>query len=363
MSAPLFLPLFSRIIRRLTKGLVVGYAAFLTVYFLLRFLFWDEFWPVGLVGTFIPWIFLPLLILPAASFFIIRERKWTVLSVLACLLLLGWGHQNYTSPNPSQINSNPLIILSLNNSWDKTSSETLVELIFNRNPDLVFLQEVTERHEQKALPRLTDAYPYQFSSPRTAILSKFPLGSTETLHLANHSEFQQRATATVDRQEITLYNIQTISPWIRFQEILPGVKIPFYDYRQRSEEIMDLVERIRKEKNPVIVAGDFNLTDQTQDYHRLRQVLRDAFRESGWGLGLTWPHGWPLNFLIKNSTQTLDYPLFRIDYIWYSPGGKSKITNVLPSTGSDHLPVETQLDFPRSAARNSRNWYNLIGQG
>ena len=346
---------FSQIFQRLTQGFVYTYAGFLLVYFLLRFLFWDEFWAVGFVSTFIPWILFPLFILPPLSFGIIKQRKLTILSSLACLLLLGWLHQNYASPNPSTINSNPIKVLCLNNSWNKTSPETLVELLLNRTPDLVFLQEVTEIHEEEAFPQLIEAYPYQFSSPRTTILSKFPLRATETIHLADHSEFQQRAIARINEQEITLYNIQTISPWIRFHQILPFFKIPFYDYRERSEEIIDLVKRLQKETNPVIVAGDFNLTDQTQDYHRLRQVLRDAFRESGWGLGLTWPQGWPLNFLIKNSTQTLDYPLFRIDYIWYSPDGESKMTKVLASTGSDHLPVETLVYFRPFAALNPQN--------
>ncbi|KMW70444.1 hypothetical protein WN50_35200 [Limnoraphis robusta CS-951] len=58
---------------------------------------------------------------------------------------------------------------------------------------------------------------------------------------------------------------------------------------------------------------------------------------------------------MKNSTQTLDYPLFRIDYIWYSPDGESKMTKVLASTGSDHLPVETQVYFRPFAALNPQN--------
>ncbi|HAX77613.1 MAG TPA: endonuclease/exonuclease/phosphatase, partial [Cyanobacteria bacterium UBA11372] len=56
-----------------------------------------------------------------------------------------------------------------------------------------------------------------------------------------------------------------------------------------------------------------------------------------------WPHGWELSFLIKNLPWKWNYPIFRIDYIWYSKHWGSRSTKILPTTGSEHLPVQTEL--------------------
>ena len=114
-------------------------------------------------------------------------------------------------------------------------------------------------------------------------------------------------------------------------------------YPNPAAEIQDLVQRLQKETQPVIVAGDFNMTDQSQDYNYLQTVVQDSFQISGRGFGFTWPHGWELSFMIKNSPWKLNYPIFRIDYIWYSKHWGSRSTKILPTTGSEHLPVQTEL--------------------
>ena len=43
------------------------------------------------------------------------------------------------------------------------------------------------------------------------------------------------------------------------------------------------------EEIPTIVAGDFNLSDTSQAYSWLGDVLHDSHRAAGWGLGLTFP--------------------------------------------------------------------------
>ena len=40
---------------------------------------------------------------------------------------------------------------------------------------------------------------------------------------------------------------------------------------------------------PILIAGDFNMTDQTDDYRRLTAKFSDTFREVGWGMGFTFP--------------------------------------------------------------------------
>ncbi|MGD1715785.1 endonuclease/exonuclease/phosphatase family protein [Dapis sp. BLCC M172] len=343
------------LLQRITKVFVYSYSGLILIYLILRLIFWDKFWLIALVGNFIPLILLPILILPLPAFLVIKKRWFCIISSIACLLLMGWLHTQYFSPQTisfspqtiSAVNAQPLKIFSLNNSWHKTEPETLVERIKQEKPNIVFLQEITRNHIRKSFPKLKAEYPDQTSDDlkgyRAAILSKYPIEFKENLHLAGHSEVQQRAIIKINQQLIVVYNIQTISPWIRLRKILPFLTIPVYEFSERTAEIQDLIERLKKESLPIIVAGDFNMSEQSQDYYYLTQVLTDSWKVSGIGFGLTWPAGWRLDFLIPNSTWKLDYPLFRIDYIWYSNHWVSKSAEVLSTTGSDHLPLVAEL--------------------
>jgi len=322
-----------------------SYSAFIICYLILRLIFWDRLWIVGLIGTFTPLIFLPILLLPILAISIIKNRWFSIISSIACILLLSWLHIKYFSPKPINItNSQPSIkVLSHNLSWYKTQSPTLLKLIHQQKPDIIFLQEIVQKHTERAFTWLKTDYPYQIATPPVGILSKYPILSSEILHLGNHPETQQRATIKFNQQEIVIYNMQATGPWFKKYKILPFVRIPVYKYAKRAPEIQDLVERVQQETLPVIVAGDFNMTDETQDYDRVQKVMQDSFRKSGFGFGFTWPHGWPLKFLVKRSNWKLNYPVFRIDYIWYSKHWGAKSSSVLEATESDHLPVGAEL--------------------
>jgi endonuclease/exonuclease/phosphatase (EEP) superfamily protein YafD len=124
--------------------------------------------------------------------------------------------------------------------------------------------------------------------------------------------------------------------------------VPTYDFSKPSEEIQELITRIKQESLPVIVAGDFNLTDQSQDYHKLAQLLQDSFKKSGWGFGFTWPTNWAINNWIKSSKWKLSLPLFRIDYLWHSNHWQTQSSRVIPSKISAHLPVISKLQLTSS---------------
>jgi vancomycin resistance protein VanJ len=212
-------------------------------------------------------------------------------------------------------------------------------LIEREEPDIIFLQETIRQHTKRAFTQLKADYPYQVGTPPVRILSKYPILSSEILHLANHPETQQRATIKFNRQEIVIYNMQATGPSVKMSTILPFIKIPVYKYKQRFPEIQDLVKRIQKETLPVIVAGDFNMTDENQDYYSVQQVLQDSFLKAGFGFGFTWPHG----FFAQRLNLKLTYPLCRIDYIWHSKHWVAKSSSVLAATESDHLPIAAEL--------------------
>jgi vancomycin resistance protein VanJ len=337
---------FYRLLQLIAQLLAYTYSALIVGYLILRLIFWDRLWPVGFAGDFLPWILLPIFLLPILAFFIIKKRWFAIVSSVACLCLLGWLHVTYFSPQPAPVSGEPSIkVLSLNCGWYKTSSENLANLIQQEQPDLIFLQEIVGKHAERAFVWLKASYPYQFSQPPLAILSKYPILSSEIIHLAGHQEVQHRAVIKINQQQVVVYNISMTSPWIRPHKVkfLPFLTVPAYEYAERSAEIKDLVGRLQKETLPVLAAGDFNMTEQSQDYHDLSAVMRDAFRTAGVGFGFNWPHGWDLNLLNEKLNGEFNFPLVRIDYIWYYSHWGSQSAKVLPATGSEHLPMGAKL--------------------
>lgn len=338
---------FYTIFSILISCIVYAYTIFLAVYFILRFLFWDKLAIVGFIGNFIPWIFLPIFIFPIV-FLILKNKIVFIISCCATLILLGWVHTKYWSPKTLDI-TNPhssVVVLSMNVGQHLVEPESLKKVIFEQNADIVFLQEVTDRHIKSIWPSLLENYPYQIHGPLVSekmvgmgILSKYPILSSKDFKLAEEGlVFQQRSVIKIGKQKIAIYNIHTTYPWFRFQKEFFFVTVPIYDYSIRSKEIQALVNLLHNENLPVIAAGDFNMTDQTQDYQYLNKVLIDSFKESGWGFGFTWPaHKNPSGEI--NLTQ----PIVRIDYIMHSDNWNSHLTQVLPKIGSDHLPIKTKL--------------------
>lgn len=328
-------------LKQAVKFFACSYCAFLLGYFILRLIFWDRLWIVALIGNFLPLVLLPIFLLPFLAFLVIKNRWFSIASSIACIVLLSWLHVKYFSPESTSIAGSQasIKIFSHNVGWHAAHASTLIKLIEREPADLVFLQETTRQHAPQVFNLLKADYPYQIDNPPVAILSKYPILSSEILHLANHRETQQRAIIKFQDREIVIYNMQATGPWFRIYKKLPFIKIPVYKYAHRFPEIQDLVERIKQETLPLIVAGDFNMTDEAQDYYSVQKVMQDAFLKAGFGFGFTWPRG----FFAKRLNMKLLYPVCRIDYIWHSKDWGAKSSSVLEATESDHLPVAAEL--------------------
>ncbi len=101
-----------------------------------------------------------------------------------------------------------------------------------------------------------------------------------------------------------------------------------YGFVKRAEQALKLEEHIRQSPYPVIVCGDFNDTPVSFTYTRARGKLKDAFCESGQGIG---------------NTYNGRLPSFRIDYILHDPLFDSFEFKVGREKFSDHFPVYCKL--------------------
>lgn len=107
-----------------------------------------------------------------------------------------------------------------------------------------------------------------------------------------------------------------------------------------------MLDRVAHDSGPVIIVGDFNMSDQSNDYQRITTSLRDTYREIGWGLGFTFPDFSYSNAMpVELHTSFLPLrPVVRLDYVFHNDDLQAVAVKVLPTSGgSDHRPVLAQL--------------------
>jgi endonuclease/exonuclease/phosphatase (EEP) superfamily protein YafD len=110
-------------------------------------------------------------------------------------------------------------------------------------------------------------------------------------------------------------------PWVK--------RIRTYRTAKRSREVELLLRTIEGIKGPLMVAGDFNLSDRGPDYEQLAARLHDSYRETNWGFGHTFPSSVAVGVPIL-------LPILRIDYIWNAGGAVPVATQVVCGSVSDH---------------------------
>ncbi len=221
----------------------------------------------------------------------------------------------------------------------KSNLQQVADLIKQYQPDFVALQEVDSMTNRSAalnngirqdliqeLARMTGMHGYfgkaiDFSNGGygEGILSRYPVESRQ-FDLPTPEGGENRALLLVAHR------------FPNGQKIVFGGTHFCHEYAKnqqaQAEAICDIVD---KETAPAIVAGDFNITDDSNPYATIVASFIDVAVQ----------HGNPKN------TIPSDNPTKRIDYIFVSKADQwvVKEVQVIESDASDHLPVLVTLEL------------------
>lgn len=191
--------------------------------------------------------------------------------------------------------------------------------------DAVVLLELTPSQAEALMP-LLPSYPHSYIEPSrmgAAVFTKWPVLAAESVPLAKGGAIAARMRLDWRGTPVTVLGVHLNWPL--------GPR----NSQFRNEELAGVVAFSKALQEPLIVAGDFNLTPWSE-------YFGDALDESGlhdsalgFGLGRTWPAQFaPLGI--------------RIDHCLLSSQWRSQRVDVGPSLGSDHLPVVADLTFNRN---------------
>ncbi len=219
----------------------------------------------------------------------------------------------------------------------KATAEGIAPLIRDIDTDVVALQELSIEGAQ-AVETLQDIYPYQALHPQQdpnegqGVISRYPIEADEYWEYDNvpHTLGHQRVEIDFDGNIIVLYNTH---PWP------PLAWETGYNDESHRVVLQDIVQRTLTENLPLILLGDFNMTDSFKEYDLVATHYTDSFQVAGDGLGYTFPN-----------YKFAPFPrLLRLDYVWHSDHFQSQFVTVLDhNTQSDHSPVVAQLGLVES---------------
>jgi endonuclease/exonuclease/phosphatase (EEP) superfamily protein YafD len=218
----------------------------------------------------------------------------------------------------------------------------IVEMIEAESPDVVALQELKPGHIQAIERHLGEAYPYRDLHPGEdcegiGLLSRYPFTSLELCEVAPGANPTQVARLLIEEHVTWVVNVHARIPRPRVWRVAGIPILHGYDTRERSEDIVGLARLVEGLPGDAILLGDHNTTPECQEYGLIPRRWHDAFREAGWGPGFTFPV--KVNLL----DLPMPFPLFRIDYVFYTGAWRATRARTGTMPGSDHRYVIVEL--------------------
>jgi vancomycin resistance protein VanJ len=296
----------------------------------LHWLFGDSLKPVRMVSYITPWLLifsLPLLIIAG-----LRRHKWLSLVLAISTLAIGFSFAPLFLPN-RQVTLSPddfsLKIMSYN-LHGIPKIDGIVDVIHREKPDILLIQECSPALASPSFHGLDDLYPELYADADSKIYGQLIFSRYPVERIGDKGRIQKTLIKT-PAGTIAVWNVHPIPPFL----------VPPEQY---DAQMTALAADIAKEKGPLIAAGDFNATTQSEVYRKINHYLKDTYWEAGWGFGFTYPAP-PYTFM---DMRLQTGPLWRIDYIFYSQDFAVTSAHTLTTSGgSDHFPIVAKLSMAK----------------
>lgn len=294
---------------------------------------------LALTQVFAPYLFLAALALVPLAFL----RGAAALRVLLAACCVAGGVQftpRLAAPTPAAPADAPRVTaMSWNMFIANGQHDAARQLLLSRPAEIVALQEVDEGWLAND-PAIARVYPHR-SPPfvggarEVAILSVYPIVEYHPF------EIRDGGRASVAGLWVRLkvgrgrtLAVATAHPSPPATSDAPCDRPLCYAPYQRDAQLRQIraaVEPLLGSGEPLLLMGDFNVTEREPAYRDLTAGLQDAQAQVGRGLGLTWrPY----------ALMGREWPVLRIDYLLSGPTVTPLQTSVdCRPRGSDHCAI------------------------
>lgn len=291
---------------------------------------------IGSVFYFFQWLW--LLISVVFSFLILKKNhplifKVIGVGILACMLLdIGVSQLlRYSAIMPEE--GKEIKLMTYNLLFSNKNHSKSLNKIKNANPDILLLQEFTYGWQSDIDSAFGEKYTYKYLIPDNgtsglAIYSTYPLSNKKIFYDGSRFPVGLLAHVKIGEKKILLANAHFFSPAPAFENPKKFYRLYSKNYHQRVGQYNNLNKLITKEAKGTsaqIFAGDLNTMHSEPLYHDILKDWEDQFRETGTGLGKTFPRN---RFI----------PAFvTLDYIFTKGRAKSTRYKIVEGGSSDHL--------------------------
>jgi endonuclease/exonuclease/phosphatase (EEP) superfamily protein YafD len=255
-----------------------------------------------------------------AAFAFRRNWRWSS-ALIACALLNAAPLGPYLWPGAEvAVDGSGITLLAANVQARNDAPDRLLELVAKTRPDLLLLVEFTPRWGAH-IAALDAQYPYQIRVPRTdnfgiALLSRHPFAAARELQLG--------ATIAIDAV------VEGPGGTLRLLGVHLMPPVTAAGARERNAQLAALAALAESRHEPLLIAGDFNLSPYSPHFVALLERARLSDARAGRGLDFTWPSFFP----------PLGIP---IDHCLVSEDLVVAEYRRLQRVGSDHYPILVKL--------------------
>ncbi len=329
----------------LCLALAALYSLIISVMLLTRKRLTENFKVIAYFNSFAQMSMLPTLILLPINLLLRPWLVWFQVIPVASFIA-SYGRLFVSRPAPAVADaSSTLKVMTFNIQGAKQSLDQITEILCTSDADIISIQELSYAAAEHFKIVLGEKYPHQavYTAQRASrgqgVLSRYPI-TAETYwrndHIALEALGHLRVEIDFGGTPITLYNTHPLHP---------GIADDGFDTLPRGVEIDMVLEKAANDTGAVLLMGDFNMTDQNEDYQRITARYGDSFREVGSGMGFTFPDLSGFESLPSYWPLPVRPVLFlRLDYVFHDKAFRTMSARVWPTSGgSDHRPVWVEL--------------------
>lgn len=214
----------------------------------------------------------------------------------------------------------PIKVLTVNVSFRQFSARRLIEIVRDADPDVVIVQELTP-HAHSVLADLDTTFPYS---------RKFPADGPTGIGVWSRHTLESSATFALGRAPAIQARVQ--APSGTFTVIGVHLRAPTTPRRAaaRNQELRQLAARSAATAEPLVVAGDFNVSPYSPYFADWLAASGLTDTRRGRTLSVSWP-------------TTLPWLGIPIDHVAVNSGFDILSHRRLPNFESDHYGVLVEL--------------------
>jgi vancomycin resistance protein VanJ len=315
--------------------LVVGYGVTVFVLWLAQWIVSEQIPLMGMIKSSLHIFLIPAMLLLPLFLLLRRWRLAAILGPVVVVFLLSWGVFFLPRGQEDVATGAEIRVATFNlQAPNEDAVTSLVDIVREVDADVVAVQELSIPAADRFSTALADLYPHQALNPQPegnagqGMLSRYPIladdywqAQEEPMPLGH-----QRVVLEIDGVETVFYNTHPVPPYT------PNAGIQSAEH---TRALRYLIDQAKDDSAPVILMGDFNMSDHFHEYRRIVEEFTDAYKAVGdIGFGFTYPH----------DKWTGVPPLVRLDYVFYSDDWQGISADVWPGSGSsDHAPLVAEV--------------------